>query len=195
MNTKKMTLAATPLNNAFIAAAVLVVSAALLFYPPSLSFSAENEEQKDRESTSPQYGSVEERRLMESIKKERSRLDKEWERVELRKKELKTIEEGVDKKIAEIDSKLQELHLRQKKIEELLSKKSAAEKKRIASMAKIYEKMDPVKAAAAMSGLDEQLAASIIEQMKVKKAARILDAASKEKTTQLSETYTTIPIE
>lgn len=141
------------------------------------------------------YSSVEERRITEAIDKERQRVREEWSKIDLRKKELKTIEEGVDKKLAKIDRKLQQLHLQQKKIEELLAKKSLAEKKRITSLAKIYEKMTPVRAAQTISGLDERLASNILEQMKTKAAAQILDAISQQKATDLSRTYSTIPIE
>ncbi len=152
--------------------------------PGTVSFAAEQE-----------YGSVEERRITEAIGKERQRVRQEWIKIDLRKKELKVIEEGVDKKIAEIDRKLLQLQAQQKKIEQLLARKSIAEKKRITSLAKIYAKMTPDKAAQAMSGLDEQLAADILEQMKVKPAARILDAISRQKATDLSRTYSTIPVQ
>ncbi len=142
-----------------------------------------------------EYSSVEERRIIEAIDKERKRVRQEWIKIDLRKKELKVIEEGVDKKIAEIDRKLLQLQAQQRKIEQLLAKKSIAEKKRIVSLAKIYAKMTPVKAAQAISGLEEQLAADILEQMKAKPAARILDAISREKATDLSRTYSTIPVQ
>ncbi len=140
------------------------------------------------------YSSVEERRIAEAIGKERKRIRQEWIQIDLRKKELKVIEEGVDKKLAEIDSKLSQLQLQQRKIEKLLAKKSIAEKKRIVSLAKIYAKMTPIRAAQAMAGLDEQLASDILEQMKIKAAAKILDASSRQKATNLSKTYSTIPV-
>ncbi len=118
-----------------------------------------------------------------------------WEDIDLRKKELKTIEEGVDKKLVEIDRKLQELRLKQTKIEALLAVKSKAEQKRIVSLAKIYDKMTPARAAEAMAGLEETLAADILEQMKTRAAAKLLDALRREKATDLSRTYTTMPLE
>ena len=142
-----------------------------------------------------QYNSVEERRLVDSISKERERIRDEWALIDLRKKELKTIESGVDRKLAEIDDKLAELERKQKKIEQLLATKSAAEKKRIVSMAKIYDKMDPAKAAQAIAGLDTQLAADIMEQMKTKSAAKLMDAITSPKATDLSRTYTTLPVD
>ena len=141
------------------------------------------------------YNSVEERRLTESISAAREKVRGEWQNIDLRKKELKTIEEGVDKKIVEIDRKLQELKIEQKKIEDLLAVKSKAEQKRIVSLAKIYDKMTPARAANAMAGLDDKLAADILEQMKTKTAAKLLDAIQQQKAIDLSRTFTTMPIE
>jgi len=141
------------------------------------------------------YDSVEERRIEDTILQERKNIRKEREEIDLRKKELKTLEEGVDKKITEIDKKLQELKLQQKKIEELLTKKSIEEQKKVTGLAKIYEKMTPAKAALAMTGLDQQLASDLLNNMKVKSAAKILDQISKQKATELSTTFSTLQLE
>jgi flagellar motility protein MotE (MotC chaperone) len=141
------------------------------------------------------YSSVEERRIENSIIEERSKIRKEREEIDLRKKELKALEEGVDKKLAEIDDKLKSLQILQSKIETLLEEKTAAEQKKIESLAKIYEKMTPAKAALAITGLEQQLASDLLEKMKVKAAAKILDQVSKQKTSEISTTYTTLPIE
>lgn len=142
-----------------------------------------------------EFESVEERRIKNNILQERSNIRQERVEIDLRKKELKTIEEGVDKKIAEIDRKLNELKKLKNTIETLLAQKSAEEQKRIAGLAKIYEKMTPAKAALAMTGLEQRLAADLLENMKVKSAAKILDQISKQKATQLSTTYSTIQLE
>ncbi len=162
----------------------VLLAALLFFFSTTATLAAEQN-----------YSSVEERRIAEALGKERKRVRDEWIKIDLRKKELKVIEEGVDKKLAEIDRKLLQLQARQKKIEQLLAKKSIAEKKRIASLAKIYAKMTPARAAQAMAGLDEQLASDILEQMKIKAAARVLDALSRQKATDLSRTYSTIPVQ
>ena len=141
------------------------------------------------------YGSVEERRIENSILQEREKIRKEREDIALREKELKTLEESVDKKLAEMDNKLAELRQQQKKIELLLTAKSAEEKKRIQDLAKLYEKMAPVKAALSLSGLEQQLAADLLASMKVKAAAKILDQISKQKATELSTTFSTLQLE
>ncbi len=138
------------------------------------------------------YGSVEERRIDNSILQERANIRDEREEFALRKKELKTLEEGVDKKLAEIDNKLEELKKLQDKIQLLLAAKSEKEKKRTEELASIYQKMSPDKAALAIVGLDQQLAADLLASMKVKSAAKILDQVSKQKATELSTTFTTL---
>ena len=142
-----------------------------------------------------QYSSVEERRLQNVIIQERAHIQKERAEIVMKKKELKTLEGGVDKKLAEIDNKLDQLRKLQQKIESLLEKKSAEEKKQLQGLAKIYEKMNPAKASLAIAGLDQQLAADLLANMKVKSAAKILDQSSKQKATQLSTTYSTLQLE
>jgi flagellar motility protein MotE (MotC chaperone) len=126
---------------------------------------------------------------------ERINIRKEREEIALRKKELKTLEEGVDKKLTEIDRKLEELRKLQDEIEILLVGKSAIEKKRLQELASIYQKMMPAKAALAITGLDQQLAADLLANMKVKAAAKILDQISKQKATELSTTFSTLQLE
>jgi flagellar motility protein MotE (MotC chaperone) len=156
----------------------------LLFCLTPSAFSAESN-----------FSSVEERRIEKTILEERAKIRKEREEMDLRKKELKSLEEGVDKKLAEIDNKLQSLKNLQNRIETLLEEKSAIEQKQIENLAKIYEKMIPVKAALALTGLEQQLASDLLGKMKVKKAAKILDQLSKQKTTEISTTYTTLQLE
>jgi flagellar motility protein MotE (MotC chaperone) len=166
-----------------------LMSAVTLFFAGYLSLQAAGTTDAD------QYSSVEERRLQNVILQERAHIQKERAEIVMKKKELKTLEGGVDKKLAEIDNKLDELRKLQKKIESLLEKKSAEEKKRLQGLAKIYEKMNPAKASLAIAGLDQQLAADLLANMKVKSAAKILDQSSKQKATQLSTTFSTLQLE
>ncbi|EKD34211.1 MAG: hypothetical protein ACD_75C02428G0004 [uncultured bacterium] len=141
------------------------------------------------------FGSVEERRIENSILQERDNIRKEREDIAMREKELKTLEESVDKKLVEMDQKLEELKQQQKKIEALLAEKTADEKKRLQDLAKIYEKMMPAKAALSLAGMEQQLAADLLANMKVKAAAKILDQISKQKATELSTAFSTLQLE
>ena len=168
--------------------AILLTAAAIFFYSCLTLQAADT-------TDSNQFSSVEERRLQSVIIQERANIRKERLEMDMKKKELKTLAEGVDKKLTEIDNKLEQLNVLQKKIELLLEEKSAEEKKRLQDLAKIYEKMNPAKASLALAGLDQQLAADLLANMKVKSAAKILDQSTKLKTTQLSTTFSTLQLE
>ena len=149
----------------------------------------------DEDAEKDSFGSVEERRIESTIQQERANIRKERDDMDLRKKELKSLEEGVDKKLVDIDRKLEELRNLQKKIDTLLTAKTAVEKKRIENLASIYEKMAPAKAALALSGLEEKLAADLLASMKPKSAAKIFDQIAKQKATELSTTFSTLQLE
>ncbi len=142
-----------------------------------------------------EFSSVEERRLHATMKEERAMIFEEKKELALREKELKTLEDAVDKKLAEIDKKLEELERNKQQLNELLAEKSAEEVKKIKDLSKIYEKMDPLKAALALSGLEQQLAADLLANMKVKSAAKILDSLNKPQATEISKTFSTIQLE
>lgn len=147
------------------------------------------------ESTGQAASSVEQRRLETTIASERQILLEEKKALELRENELKTLEEAVDKKLAEIDRKIAELQQQQKKLEEVLARKDVEEQAKVKELSKIYERMAPDKAALALSGLDQRLAADILANMKVKAAAKVLDSLNKQKAVELSETFSTIQLE
>ncbi len=141
------------------------------------------------------YSSVEERRLFAVLQNERDNLAEEKKVLVLKKKELKTLQAEADKKLELLDEKLAELKKIQKKIEELLAKKDARELQKTKDLSLIYAKMTPEKAALSLSALDEQLAADLLANMKVKSAAKILDRMDKVKASQLSTVFTTIKVE
>ncbi|THB72577.1 MAG: hypothetical protein D6B25_16605 [Desulfobulbaceae bacterium] len=141
------------------------------------------------------FSSVEERRLFTRIREERETIFEEKKALELRKKELKTLEDAVDKKLAEIDNKLLNLEKQKKEIAALLQEKDTKEAAKLQNLGKIYEKMDPAKAALALSGLDQKLAADLLAVMKPKSAAKILDNLQKPKATDISKTFSQIQLE
>jgi len=141
------------------------------------------------------FSSVEERRLYTILQNERNSLEEEKNVLALREKELKTLEEEADKKLKLLDEKLDKLRKVQKKIEALLAEKDVEEQKKIQDLGMIYAKMSPERAALSLAALDEQLAADLLANMKVKSAAKILDRMDKAKASQLSTTFTTIKVE
>lgn len=158
----------------------------LLFLVPSYAYSADITNDSN-------YDSVEERRLEEKLKNRANLGPPVITTTLTRENELKILEKAVDKKLSEIDSRLAELKQRsmeldQKKtaLEELITKASAVEKKRIESLAKIYEKMTAIKAAAAITGIDNKLASDLLRTMKPKSAAAVLDALPRSKASELT---------
>lgn len=141
------------------------------------------------------FQSVEERRLYEKLLEEKNSLAEEQQEMQARENELKTLEASVDTKLNEIDRKITELKSLQKKIEALLAEKSEKEKARIKTLSAIYEKMEPDRAALALAGVDQELASSLLENMKPKSAAKILNMLERNKTSQISTNFTNIPIE
>jgi flagellar motility protein MotE (MotC chaperone) len=150
---------------------------------------------QDEDPDDSAFTSVEQRRLQATISSERESLIEDKKALELREIELKSLEEAVDKKLAEIDQKIAELQQQQKNIDEALARKNVAEQAKIQELSKIYERMEPDKAALALSGLEQRLAADILANMKVKAAAKVLDSLNRQKAVELSETFSTIQIE
>ncbi|NLX18686.1 MAG: hypothetical protein GXY53_05305 [Desulfobulbus sp.] len=132
-----------------------------------------------------QYESVEERRIMESIRDTDSFVTREKENVEDRKKELKRME-------AEVDKKIDQLTRLRNEITKLLEQKSEEEEKRVTELARVYEKMTAEKAAAVMGSIDQDLAIAILTKMKTKSAAKILGNMEREKAARLTTGFSTL---
>ncbi len=165
--------------------------------PPAQTEQVEQSVKQEPKQLPPKttFSSVEERRLYTILQNERDSLEEEKKVLALREKELKTLEEEADKKLKLLDEKLDKLKKVQKKIESLLAEKDVEEQKKIQDLGMIYSKMAPERAALALAALDEQLAADLLANMKIKSAAKILDRMDKAKASQLSTTFTTIKVE
>ncbi len=140
----------------------------------------------------PQFSSVEERRIYTKMQKEQKGVNEGQKDLTIRKKELKTLNEAVDKKLEELNRKLQELQTMESSLKVLLAQKNAEEVKKIKALSLIYEKMTPDKAALAISKMDDKLATKLLANMRVKSAAKILDALDRKKATELSKTFSTV---
>ncbi len=163
--------------------------------PPSVTATDIDTAMPVTEKIKTDFQSVEERRLYAILQNERDNLEEEKKVLVFKEKELKTLQIEADKKLKLLDEKLAELRAIQNKIEELLKEKDIQEQQKTKDLSLIYAKMTPDRAALAMATLDEQLAADLLANMKVKSAAKILDRMDKAKASQLSETFTTIKVE
>ncbi len=168
---------------------IFLCSLLLSLHLPFTAF-AQEQNATDTDKTAPdqQYGSVEERRLMESMYGgDRSPFAKERQELENKKKELKRLE-------SEVDKKLEQLNQLRLQVETLLARKDAEEQKRIQELAKMYEKIAADKAATIFVSLDQELAISLLKQMKIKSAAKILNNMEKEKAAKLTTAFSTLGI-
>ncbi len=134
-----------------------------------------------------QISSVEERRILVSIEDEYAKLSERESKIDSREMELKTLEMEVDKKLAAMQQLRNELV-------KLLDRKDATEGERIGELSKIYEKMNPQKAAVLIKALDYQLAVDLLLGIKKKTAGKILDNLDPETATELSKAFTEIPV-
>ncbi|MCF6265600.1 MAG: hypothetical protein L3J57_03520 [Desulfuromusa sp.] len=134
-----------------------------------------------------QISSVEERRILVSIEDEYAKLDERESKIDTREMQLKTLEGEVDKKLAAMQQLRTELV-------QLLDRKEKTEGERIAELSKIYEKMNPQKAAVLIKALDYQLAVDLLLGIKKKTAGKILDSLDAETATELSKAFTEIPV-
>ncbi len=134
-----------------------------------------------------QISSVEERRILVSIEDEYAKLADRNAEIDAREMQLKTLQGEVDKKLADMQRLRTELV-------KLLDRKEAAEGARVKELSRIYEKMDPQKAAALITQLDYQLAVDLLLGIKKKTAGQILDNLDAETAIELSKAFTEIPV-
>ncbi len=157
----------------------LVLVAALLLWAPSVAGQSLVPEE--------QIKSVEERRILVSIEQEYAKLEEREAELDSRELQLKTLADEVDKKLAAMQELRQELL-------KLLDRKQQEEGVRVEELSKIYEKMEPKKAALLIKDLDKQLAIELLLGIKKKTAGQILDNLDAATAAELSKAFTEIPV-
>ena len=132
-----------------------------------------------------QSSSVEERRILSSLLEEKTKIAAQKKHLDAREMELKTLQ-------AEVDKKLNELRRMREEVKELFAQKETEEQARILNLSKVYEKMDPAKAARVIATLETELAVDILANMKQKSAGKILNNLEGEKAATLSVAFSTL---
>ena len=148
---------------------------------------------EENDPASGEFSSVEERRLHVRIIEDQNSLIDEQKALVLEEARLEKLKAEIDAKLVEIDNKLAEMEDQKKVLEGLLAEKQREEQQRIKNLGKIFENMDPLLAAEAISDLDRQIAAAILASMKPRAAAKILDGLSREQTAEISRLFLTMP--
>lgn len=128
---------------------------------------------------------VEQRRIITLLQRQRETLDSRESALNEREKELKILQSEVEEKLARLEEARTVL-------ENLLDQKERIEGERVSDLSKIYQRMDPARAAAALDTMDQDLAIGILSQMRSKGAGEILNEMSKEKAAELSRAFTSL---
>jgi flagellar motility protein MotE (MotC chaperone) len=143
--------------------------------------------------SSSEFSSVEERRLHVRIIEDQNSLIDAKKALVLEEARLEKLKAEIDAKLTEIDRKLAEMEAQKKILEAMSEQKQTSRQERIDNLGKIYENMDPLLAAEAVSDLDRQVAAAILSSMKPRSAARILDGLSREQAAEISRLFLEMP--
>lgn len=117
--------------------------------------------------------------LFEDLKERRKEIESQKRELAVREALLKTAEQ-------EIDQKYEELVSLREEIQELLVQQTDEEKKRIASLVKIYEGMKPKDAARIFNTLDLDILLDVVSRMSERKSAPIIAAMTAERARSLT---------
>ncbi|MEA3545365.1 MAG: hypothetical protein U9R69_09135 [Thermodesulfobacteriota bacterium] len=172
----------------------IILIAAMLLFCSGVLYGADSEPVAAEEITS-----VEERRIRVSIEAEYVKLDQQKSKIAAQEEQLKILETEVDRKLAAMqqlrDKKLEALQQLRDELVKLFDRKDEKEMERIAELSKIYEKMNPQKAAVLIKALDDQLAVEVLLGIKKKTAGKILDSLDPATAIELSKAFTEIPLQ
>lgn len=132
--------------------------------------------------------SVEERRIIVTLRQKLKEVQRREKELDQREKELKTLR-------GEVEKKLNELKLLRQKVQKMLAEKKKEGKKRVKELSRIYQRMNPAKAALALNSLEQDLAVDILSQMRDRAAGKVLNYMSKEKAAEISKAFSSLESE
>lgn len=134
----------------------------------------------------PEAASVEERRVLVEVERERKELKKQYE---ARVEELESREAALKLLKFEVDKEVRTLEALKKDLSVLFKEKSEQEISRARELSRMYEKMDPAEAARVMPTLTIDLAVQVLSGMKDKKAGKVLGAMDPNAAATLTKAY------
>ena len=133
------------------------------------------------------YSTVEERRLHVRIIEEHDQITKDKKTLLLKEKELEKLREEIDLKLEELDRKLEELARQKSSLRKIQAGVTDSDDSQIGNLSRVYENMDPVKAATTLASLEPELAAQILVGMKSRSSAKILDILNSSQAAKITE--------
>ena len=116
-----------------------------------------------------------------------SKLSERKKQLDLREAELSKLEEELQKQKAELDKKLQQLETTRREIASTLKTRVEADGEKVDKLVQMYSNMKPQQAAKVIETLNEDLAVGVLDKMKKKNAADVLNVMDPKKARKLSE--------
>jgi flagellar motility protein MotE (MotC chaperone) len=107
-----------------------------------------------------------------------------------REAEIAKLEEELQKQKDGIEERIQQLEAMRKQISETLKGRVEQDQEKVAKLVDVYSNMKPSQASRVIETLNEELAVTILDRMKKKNAAEILNTMSAGKARKLSEMLT-----
>ncbi len=107
-----------------------------------------------------------------------------------REAEIVKLEEELQKQREGIEEKIKQLEQMRKQISDTLKGRVEQDQEKVAKLVDVYSNMKPAQASKIIETLNEDLAVSILDKMKKKNAAEILNTMSAAKARKLSEMLT-----
>lgn len=107
-----------------------------------------------------------------------------------REAEIVKLEEELQKQREGIEEKIKQLEQMRKQISDTLKGRVEQDQEKVAKLVDVYSNMKPTQASKIIETLNEDLAVSILDKMKKKNAAEILNTMSAAKARKLSEMLT-----
>ncbi|MBK7891695.1 MAG: hypothetical protein IPJ84_12915 [Bdellovibrionales bacterium] len=118
------------------------------------------------------------------------KLGERKESLDRREAELVKLEEELQKQKKGLDERIHQLESMRKEISTTLKDRVVLDQEKVAKLVDVYSNMKPTQAARVIETLNEDLAVTILDRLKKKNAAEILNAMSAAKAKRLSEMLT-----
>ncbi|MBL7687033.1 MAG: hypothetical protein JNJ49_03290 [Bdellovibrionaceae bacterium] len=118
------------------------------------------------------------------------KLGERKESLDRREAELVKLEEELQKQKKGLDERIRQLESMRKEISTTLKDRVVLDQEKVAKLVDVYSNMKPTQAARVIETLNEDLAVTILDRLKKKNAAEILNAMSASKAKKLSEMLT-----
>lgn len=118
------------------------------------------------------------------------KLGERKESLDRREAELVKLEEELQKQKKGLDERIHQLESMRKEISTTLKDRVVLDQEKVAKLVDVYSNMKPTQAARVIETLNEDLAVTILDRLKKKNAAEILNAMSAAKAKKLSEMLT-----